>query len=108
MTTLEKIRLCQPDVAITVSWEHDPWFVWDGDSPDPASDPDNPMFPHNVTVSAALIRNGLLVQDSAFLGGCYARLDGPYDEEIDGYLPQMVDDALLFLDLKLKKTTLQP
>ena len=103
MTTLEKIRHCQPNVAIAVSWEHDPWFLWDGDMPDPESDPNNPLSPHNVTVSATVVRNGLLVRGSDHLGGCYAPLGGPYDEEIDGYLPQMIDDAILSLDLKLKE-----
>lgn len=108
MTTLEKIRLSRPDIAITVSWELDRWLVWDGNMEDPALDPDNRLDPHNVTVTAAIIRRGVFIQDSVYLGGCYAPLDGPYDEEIDGYLPQLVDDAIQCLDLKLKETILQP
>ena len=108
MTTLEQTRHFRPDVAITVSWEYDPSFAWDGDIPDPATDKDNPLYPHDVTVTAAIIRCGVLIQDNVYLGGCYAPEGGPYDEEIDGYLPQMIDDAIQFLDLKLKETTLQP
>jgi len=108
MTTLEKTRHFRPDLAITVSWEFDPSFVWDGDMEDPALDPTNPLFSHNVTVTASIIRKGVLIQDSVYLGGCYAPLDGPYDEEIDGYLPQMIDDAIQFLDMKFKETIIQP
>ena len=102
MTTLEQTRHFRPDVAITVSWEYDPSFAWDGDGDDPVNF-DQPLYPHNVTVTASVIRRGVLIQDSVYLGGCYAPLDGPYDEEIDGYLPQLIDDALQCLDLKLKK-----
>lgn len=108
MTTLEQIHHSLPNVAITVSWEYDPSFVWDGDTEAPELDPDNPLFPHGVTVTASVIRKGLLIQGDTYLGGCYAPLDGPYDEEIDGYLPQMIDDAILFLDLKLKDTIIKP
>jgi hypothetical protein len=108
MTTLEKTRHLRPDIAITVSWEFDPSFDWDGDMEDPALDPDNPLFPHDVTVTASIIRRGLLIQDSVYLGGCYAPPGGPYDEEVDGYLPQLIDDAIQFLDLKLKETIIQP
>lgn len=108
MTTLEKTRHFQPDIAITVSWEFDPSFDWDGDMEDPALDPDNPLFPHDVTVTASIIRKGVLIQDSVYLGGCYAFYNGPYDEEVNGYLPQMIDDAIQCLDLKLKETIIQP
>jgi len=108
MTTLEQTRHFRPDLAITVSWEFDPSFDWDGDMKDPALDPDNPLFPHDVTVTASIIRRGVLIQDSVYLGGCYAPLDGPYDEEIDGYLPQLIDDAIQCLDLKLKETIIEP
>jgi hypothetical protein len=108
MNTLEQTRHFRPDVAITVSWEFDPSFVWDGDMEDPKLDPDNPLFPHDVTVTASIIRRGVLIQDSVYLGGCYAPAGGPYDEEIDGYLPQLVDDAIQFLDLKLKETIIEP
>lgn len=108
MTTLEQTRRFRPDVAITVSWKYDRHFSWDGDMENPELDPDNPLLPHLVRVAAAVIRRGVLIQDDVYLGGCYAPLDGPYDEEVDGYLPQLVDDAIQCLDLKLKETTLQP
>ena len=108
MTTLEKTRHFQPDIAITVDWKYDPSFVWDGDGEDPKNDRNYPQHPHNVTVTASIIRKGVLIQDSVYLGGCYAFYNGPYDEEVNGYLPQMIDDAIQFLDLKLKETIIQP
>lgn len=108
MTTLEQTRHFRPDVAVTVSWEYDRHFSWDGDMENPELDPDNPLFPHDVTVTASIIRKGVLIQDSVYLGGCYAPAGGPYDEEIDGYLPQLVDEAIQFLDLKLKETIIEP
>lgn len=108
MTTLEQTRHFRPDVAITVSWRYDMSFSWDGDGNDPQFDQDDPLYPHEVTVTASIIRRGVLIQDSVYLGGCYAPLDGPYDEEIDGYLPQLIDDAIQCLDLKLKETIIEP
>jgi len=104
MTTLEKTRHFRPDLAITVEWEYDRHFSWDGDMENPKLDPVDPLSPHNVILTASIIRQGVLVQNNVSLGGCYAPLGGPYDEEINGYLPQLIDEALQCLDLKLKET----
>lgn len=36
--TLEKIKLDRPEIAISMKWEVDGYFTWDGDGPDPEND----------------------------------------------------------------------
>jgi len=96
MTTIERIREERPDIAISVIWEHDPYFVWDGDMEDPEKDG---YLPHNVTVTASKIVNGKLIEGNAYLGGCYSKDNGKDDPEIGGYLPQMIQEAIEEVDL---------
>ena len=86
---LEDLRIAHPDIAVSVSWEFDQYFTWDGDGPDPL---DDGYEPHNVTVEASTIRNGEVITGYAYLGGCYA--DDEKCPEIHGYFPQMLEDAL--------------
>jgi len=94
MTTLERIREERPDIAITISWEHDPHYVWDGDFP-----LDEDCEPYDVTVTANKIVNGKLIQGNAYLVGCYSKDGGKDDPEIGGYLPQMIKEAIEEVDM---------
>lgn len=91
MDTIEQYRKSHPHIAIVVEWDYDPGFVWDGDGPDPELDD---LYPHDVTVIACRIDQGMLHKGFNHLGGCYAPLLGPYPEDIDGYLPQMIEEAI--------------
>jgi ABC-type cobalt transport system substrate-binding protein len=79
-----------PHVAIDVSWEEDLHYVWDGDGPDPGLEG---YVAHDVTVSAETIIDGRKIDGKAYLGGVYEK-QGERDQNIHGYFPQMVDEAL--------------
>lgn len=87
---IESLRLARPDIAISITWEQDPHFSWDGDGPYPENDG---YLPHTVEVRATQIRNGEMKTASAYLGGCYSKDGGEDDPEISGYLDQMIDEA---------------
>lgn len=95
MKTLEQIKLARPEIAVTVTWEHDPDFEWDADGPDPQGEG---YLPYNVTVTAYRVANGDLIRGQAHLGGCYSANGGQDDPEVSGYLPQLVREAVSELD----------
>lgn len=79
-----------PSIAFSIDYEHDPSFHWDGDGPDPRHEG---FEPFNVDVVAKVIANGQIYEGRNYLGGCYEK-PGEWDEDIGGYLPQMLDEAL--------------
>ena len=87
---LADLRESRPDVAVSVSWDVDSYFHWDGDGPDPAEEG---YLPHDVTVTATAIRDGKLAEGHSYLGGSYSE-PGEYCPEIHGYFPQMLEEAL--------------
>lgn len=94
---MEELKAIAPSVAISVSKQVDESFKWDGDGPDPKK---SGYFPHDVTVSARLIHCGQFVEACAYLGGSYYRKDQTCGE-VNGYLPQMVEEALSDLAKKV-------
>lgn len=94
---IEALKTARPDISITVHRRQDPSFEWDGNGPDPA---DDGFIAYDVWVTAMTIRNGVRIEGNAYLGGSYYRPDEPIGE-INGYLPQMVDEAVADLDAKL-------
>lgn len=80
-----------PDIAFDVIWEVDPDFTWNGDGPDPVED--KGLFPHDVEVRAMAIIGGELKTGSDYLGGSYEEWDS-VDQEVHGYLNQMLEEAL--------------
>ena len=80
-----------PGVHIATTWEGDPTFPWDGDSPDPIT---YGYYPHDVTVTATKIDRGNLHEADSHLGGSYSEPGGPHCPDIHGYFPQMVEEAL--------------
>ena len=93
---LDSLREKRPDIAVTVEWEIDHSFKWDGDGPDPEEEG---LFPHDVVVTATAIRNGKIVEGYAYLVGCYSPFGGPHCPDIHGYFPQMLEEALSELDV---------
>lgn len=79
-----------PHIAIDVSWDEDPYFRWDGEGPDPREEG---YIPHDVTVTAMAIIDGRQMDGKAYLGGVYEK-PGEQDQDVHGYFPQMVDEAL--------------
>lgn len=61
------------------------------------------LSPYNVTVSASVIVNGALITGNAYLGSCW---EDPcaFDQDVHGYLPQMIDEALDDLSGALART----
>ena len=100
MNTLEKFRSDFPNYAAQVTWEYDEFYRWDGDGPDPVNDD---LYPHDVYVSVSTIRNGKLFTGEAHLGGCYEKW-GETCPEVDGYLPQLLDEARQELERTLTDT----
>ena len=88
--TLDQFRVDNPNLAVTVTWEEDLSFVWDGDGPDPI---EGGFYPHTVTVSVYRIHEGELIQGNEYLCGCYSEGNGPHCKDIHGYLPQMLETA---------------
>jgi hypothetical protein len=88
---LVKCGKVAPSIAIAVSYELDRYFQWDGDGPDPSEEGYNP---YDVTVKASTIANGEELHGEAHLGGTYEKSVSEADPEINGYLNQMVDEAL--------------
>jgi hypothetical protein len=97
---IEQLRTERPDVTVSVTWEHDPYCAWDGDGPDPEEDG---LVAHDVCVSVRAIRRGELVEGTAYLGACFSPLGGPHCPEVDGYFPQLLEEALQELDEGLKE-----
>ena len=97
---IAKLTSERPDVAVSVTWESDKHFCWDGDGPDPA---DDGLVAHDVTVTARTIRAGKMIEGIACLGGCYSEFLGPHCPMIHGYFPQKLEEALQELDNALAK-----
>lgn len=95
---IERLKRERPGVSISVLWEVDDYYTWDGDGPDPIEDG---LFPHTVQVTAAAIIDGVMITREAYLGGCYSEWGGPRCPEVHGYLPQMIEEALEELDKAL-------
>lgn len=96
---IQELKTTRPDVAISVTRFED-YVTWDGDGPDP-SDEGYTCYTHDVI--ACSVRDGILFKGESSLGGSWYR---DYDtsetaQEIGGYLPQMVDEALEELERAL-------
>lgn len=85
----KKLKEIAPTVAFSVSRRKDPYFLWGGDGPDPEEDG---LFACDVTVTAATIIDGMIIEASSYLGGSYFADDQPTGD-IGGYLPQMLEEA---------------
>ena len=95
---VEKLRADRPEVAVSVTWEQDLSFAWDGDGPDPVEDG---FVAHDVTVTVTSVRDGELVEGHSHLGGSYSEFGGPHCPDIHGYFPQMLEEAIEELDAEL-------
>ena len=90
---MEKLKEIAPLVAVTTSRKRDEYYQWDGDGPDPSEDG---YEVYDVTVEACAIVKGERAYGHHYLGGSYYQDDEPLGE-IHGYLPQMVEEALVDL-----------
>ena len=96
MTTHQKLKAEFPEIYIYTVWQHDPFYEWDGEGPDPQ---DEGYLPHSVTVCAEKILNGEKLIGFAYLGGCYKREDEE-NEDIDGYFEDLAREAITNLSQK--------
>jgi hypothetical protein len=88
---ITELAAVAPLVHINTTWEEDPYFIWDGDAPDPSADG---YLAHDVTVTAMRIERGAMREAESHLGGSYSQYRGPHCPDIHGYFPQMVEEAL--------------
>ncbi len=101
---IQKLKADRPDIAITLSRSMDDNFRWDGDGPDPNEEG---YYAYDVDVTAIAIRNGVVLEGRASLGGSYFQPDEPIGE-VHGYLPQMVEEAVEELDEAIAALEVQP
>lgn len=86
------LALVAPSISFEVNRTEDPYFVWDGDGPDPREEG---YIPYDYDVYARAIIGGKLFEGRQSLGGSYGSPDDEDgDRDIHGYLPQMIDEAL--------------
>jgi hypothetical protein len=88
---ITELAAVAPLVHISTTWEEDPYFIWDGDAPDPCADG---YFAHDVTVTAMRIDQGTMREAESHLGGSYSHYSGSHCPDIHGYFPQMAEEAL--------------
>jgi hypothetical protein len=93
-----KLANVAPHIQFSTSRSEDHSFQWDGDGPDPKL---RGYHPYDVTVSARVIAGGEIVEGNAYLGGSYYRRTQATGD-VHGYLPQMLDEALDALHMKLE------
>ncbi len=93
----KRLKQIAPSIHFDVKYELDPSFVWDGDGPDPR---DEGYDAYDVDVSASAVVDGHMVHGIESLGGTYDR-PGKHDPDIGGYLPQMLEEAVM--DLRKKR-----
>ena len=87
---LKKLKEIAPSIAISVGWEEDPHFVWDGEGAAPR---ERGYIPYNVDVIAEAVVDGRIVRGIQSLGGTYEK-EGHRDPDIHGYLLQMAEEAI--------------
>ena len=87
---IEKLRETNPEISISTHFECDADYQWDGDGPNPSV---SGLLSYTTEVRASTIHNGQLFTGSSYLAGVYAK-PGEIDAEIDGYLDQLIDEAV--------------
>lgn len=89
----EKLKRISPNISFSVEHTEDPNYVWDGDGSDPV---DEGYVAYDVDVYARAIEGGETVEGQDSLGGVY-EIPGEIDKDIGGYLPQMLEEAIIEL-----------
>lgn len=103
----EKLKKLAPLIAFSVEWIEDPYWVWDYGDPDPR---ERGYVAHDVDVIARAIIDGEEREGKKNLGGVYEK-PGERDSDIHGYLPQMLEEAVVDLvgeDLKVSPREWSP
>lgn len=101
---MEALRKLAPNVAFWIHREHDPDAKWDVD--DPSLDPDD-FECWEFDVSAKCVIGGKLIVGMASLGNSWAKYGVPFDRDLGGYLPQMLQDAQYDLDSLINDERIQ-
>jgi len=83
------LKIIAPNIAFGMSREEDPDFVWDGDGPDPREEG---ATAYDVYIRAEAVVDGEHIEGHASLGG-HLLMPGESDDDISGYLPQMLEEA---------------
>ena len=97
--TIEELRKVRPEIAITVERQIDEDAKWDFDYAQPVF-----AVAYVWTVTAYAIVDGMLHSGVDYLGNSWYNdpNDARTDEDIHGYLPQMIDKAVDGLDENLR------
>ncbi len=92
------LRRIAPDITIDTVWSEDPYFIWDGEGPDPVN---KGYVPHNVVVRAEVQTvDGETLSGDDGLGGVYER-PGVEPGDVHGHFYDMLGVALSELYIAL-------
>jgi len=103
---IAELNKIAPSIAIETIWSHD----LDADFKDLADcncGPRKNWRAWQSEVKATAINGGLLITGNAYLGGTWERAGkhpSKSNPEISGYLPQMIEEALIMLGSQCRKT----
>jgi len=97
----QELRRLAPSVWFNATHTPDPYFSWDGDGPDPREEGYDPC---TVVITAATIRIGGITQGESSLSGYYTK-PGKSTDDLDGYLPQMLDEATVELQNRIPESS---
>jgi hypothetical protein len=91
--TTETLKQTRPEIAITTSWEYDPYFQSHEDFP-----LEDGFRPRVMIVTATAIKDGVLYEGKAYLGICHSKYIRKDNPEVMGHIPQMIEEAVAKLD----------
>ena len=97
---IEELKKTKPSYHVETIWEEDNDYIWDGDSEDPMNEG---FIPHVVEVKISTIINGEMVSGSDYLGGCYTKYGEAHSEDVHGYFPDMLDEAITDLENQINR-----
>lgn len=87
-----------PNVILQIEKDIDHWHKWEGEGRDPRV---HGFQPYEVTITATMIVNGEFVVGQDSITGIYLDPGMPIVGSCNGYLPQMVKEAIGDLQDKL-------
>jgi hypothetical protein len=89
MKIQEQLVKLAPSIEFSVAWseDNDLGSLWDSEWGERGD-----KEPYTADVFARAIVQGKMLEGTASLGGCW-ETPGDFDEDINGYLPQMLEEA---------------
>ena len=95
---IEELKKTNPAYFVETVWEEDNDYVWDGEGDDPVNED---FIPYIVKVEVSTIINGEMISGVNYLADCYTKYGEKHCEDVHGYFPQMLDEAITELENQL-------